>query len=152
MSPKTSRNKTGELDSRAPSYTRLQPAFLAIVLFIIFAIVTSIRANEPFSESPPGFLKVYSATDAFNDGDTPYYAHSSYVIYTAGRSFYKNVENHITRSDEIPETVVLPAGRYFIEARSEAEGSVQIPIAVRPNRTTVINLEFEPKRQLGLSS
>jgi hypothetical protein len=120
---------------------------LAIVLFIIFAIVTSIRANEPSSESQPGFLKVYSATDAFNDGDAPYYAHSSYVIYTADRGFFKNVENHISRSDEIPETVELRAGRYFIEARSEAEGSVQIPIVVRPNRTTVINLEYPPKRR-----
>ena len=62
-----------------------------------------------------GSLVVYSATDAFDDGDVPYYAHSSYAIYTtngntADGKLFKNVENHISRSDEIPEVVTLPVG------------------------------------------
>ncbi len=33
-------------------------------------------------ELPQGYLKVYTATDEFDDGGVPYYAHSSYTIYT----------------------------------------------------------------------
>jgi hypothetical protein len=34
------------------------------------------------AELPQGYLKVYSATDPFDDGGLLYYAHSSYAIYT----------------------------------------------------------------------
>src|SRR5438105_3443159 len=33
------------------------------------------------TELPQGYLKVYSATDRFNDGDARYFPHSSYAIY-----------------------------------------------------------------------
>ncbi len=59
-------------------------------------------------ELPQGCLKVYTATDEFDDGGVPYYAHSSYTIYTTDGKVFKNVENHISRSDEIPEVVALP--------------------------------------------
>src|SRR5437762_12446801 len=67
-------------------------------------------------ELPQGYLKVYTATDEFDDGGVPYYAHSSYTIYTTDGKVFKNVENHISRSDEIPEVVALTAGAYMIEA------------------------------------
>src|SRR5262249_7393816 len=68
--------------------------------------------------SGEGYLLVYSATDESSDGDLEYYAHSSYAIYTASGKFLRNVENHMSRSDEIPELVTLPAGSYIVEARS----------------------------------
>jgi hypothetical protein len=34
-----------------------------------------------------------------------YFPHSSYEIYTIGGKLLKNVGNHISRSDEIPEIV-----------------------------------------------
>jgi hypothetical protein len=58
------------------------------------------------TELPPGYLKVYTATEEFNDGGLPYHAHSSYTIYTTDGKVFKNVENHISRSDEIPEVVL----------------------------------------------
>ena len=122
----------------------LSGATLAIVLFILFAILTSLRANQ-LNRSPrpeePGSLLVYSATDEFNDGDVLYYAHSSYVIYTGGGKFIESVANHISPGDEIPERVTLAAGLYVIEARSEEKGYVRTAVTIRPQRTTVLNFE-----------
>jgi hypothetical protein len=55
------------------------------------------------TESAQGYLKVYSATDEFNDGGLAYYSHSSYAIYTIDGELFKTVENHISRSDESPQ-------------------------------------------------
>ena len=68
------------------------------------------------AELPQGYLKVYSVSDEFNDG--PYYAHSSYAIYSAHGTLFKTVENNISRTDElIPWEVALPIGAYTIVAR-----------------------------------
>jgi hypothetical protein len=81
------------------------------------------------TEIPQGYLMVYSATDQFNDGGVSYYAHSSYSIYTSDGKFFKNVENHISPSDEIPAVVTLPARSYMIGARSENRGYVRSPLS-----------------------
>jgi hypothetical protein len=86
---------------------------------------------------------VYSATDRFDDGDTWYYAHSSYSIYTIQGKFFKSVENHISRSDEIPTLVTLPVGSYTIEARSERHGYVRVAIVITAGRRTVLDPDQE---------
>ena len=93
-------------------------------------------------ELPQGYLKVYTATDEFDDGGVPYYAHSSYTIYTTDGKVFKNVENHISRSDEIPEVVALPAGAYMIEARSERDGYVRVPVVIRAGQRTIVDLDL----------
>jgi hypothetical protein len=75
------------------------------------------------NELSQGYLTVYSATDRFDDGGVLYYAHSSYSIYTTDGKFFKNVENHISRSDEIPTLVMLPIGSYKIDADQRAAGT-----------------------------
>src|SRR6184192_40571 len=91
------------------------------------------------TELSPGYLIVYSATDQFNDGDVLYYAHSSYSIYTIDGKFFKNVENHISRSDEIPALVTLPAGSYTILLRSENRGYIRLPIVISAGRRTILD-------------
>lgn len=86
-----------------------------------------------------GYLLVYSATDQFDDGGTFYYPHSRYSIYMADGKFFKNVENHISRSDEIPELVTLPAGSYTILLRSANRGYVRLPIVIRTGRRTILD-------------
>ena len=51
-----------------------------------------------------GYLLVYSATDEVSDGDLVFNPHSSYLIYTPDGKRFKSVENHMSRSDEIPDT------------------------------------------------
>jgi hypothetical protein len=88
---------------------------------------------------PQGYLIVYSATDRFDDGGTFYYPHSSYSIYTTDGKFFKNVENHISRSDEIPALVPLPVGSYTILLRSENRGYIRLPIVITPGRRTILD-------------
>jgi hypothetical protein len=91
------------------------------------------------AELRQGYLLVYSATDRFDDGGTFYYPHSSYSIYTADGKFFKNVENHISRSDEIPSLVALPVGSYIIQLRSENRGYIRLPIVITAGRRTILD-------------
>jgi len=97
---------------------------------------------EDRTESAQGYLKVYSATDEFNDGGLAYYSHSSYAIYTIDGKLFKSVENHISPTDESPELVTLPAGSYLVIARSNRQGDVGIRVAIRAGQLTVIDLDL----------
>jgi hypothetical protein len=97
------------------------------------------------TELPRGFLIVYSATDAFDDGGVAYHAHSSYAIFTTDGKLFKKVENHISRSDEIPEVVALPVGSYVIEARSEKHGDVRMRVVIKEGRRTTLDLDLGDK-------
>jgi hypothetical protein len=92
------------------------------------------------TESAHGYLKVYSATDEYNDGDHAYYSHSSYAIYTTDGKLFKSVENHVSPTDESPDLVALPTGRYLMIARSENHGDVSIRVAIKVGRLTVLDL------------
>src|SRR5690349_2476762 len=112
---------------------------LAIVLFVLLALVSAGRAkgastNRSSTATEHGGLVVYSGTDEFNDGDVLYYAHSSYDIYTPEGKLVATVENHLSRSDEIPEVVTLPVGHYVIDARSENKGFVLRDVVIQPGR------------------
>ena len=91
--------------------------------------------------SAEGYLLVYSATDEFSDGDLIFNAHSSYSIHTTDGKLFKNVENHMSRSDEIPELVTLPPGSYTVEARSGNNGYVRVPVQIKPGRQTIVDLD-----------
>jgi hypothetical protein len=92
-----------------------------------------------------GHLLVYSATDEVSDGDVPFNAHSSYLIYTPNGKLFKSVENHMSRSDEIPERVSLPAGFYIVEARSANNGYVRVRVVIKPSRLTLLDLDSGDK-------
>jgi hypothetical protein len=104
--------------------------------------VVSARHLDNRNELPQGYLKVYSGTEQFQDGGLWYYAHSSYAIYTVDGKLFKRVENHISPSDEVPEIVSLPVGSYLVEARSEKDGYVRIPITIKEGRRTSLDLDL----------
>jgi hypothetical protein len=92
-----------------------------------------------------GYLMVYSATDEVSDGELPFNPHSSYLIYTPDGKLFKSVENHMSRSDEIPDIVRLPAGSYIVEARSANNGYVRVRVVIKPSRQTVVDLDSTGK-------
>src|ERR1700758_3202937 len=92
------------------------------------------------TELPQGYLKVYSATDKFNDGDALYFPHSSYAIYTIGGKLFKNVKNQRFPADEIPEVVALPVGTYAVVARSERDGYGRVLGVFEGGRHTRVSL------------
>jgi hypothetical protein len=104
------------------------------------------------TESKQGYLKVYSASDEVKDGDTRYFPHTSYVIYTIDGKLFKNVNNHRSRDDEIPELVSLPVGSYRVVARSQGGGYVRMLVVIRQDQQTILNLDlWDPttERQLA---
>ena len=96
-----------------------------------------------------GYLLVYSATDEVSDGDLPFNPHSSYLIYTLDGKLFKSVENHMSRSDENPDIVRLPAGSYIVDARSTNNGYVRVRVVIKASRQTVLNLDDESKTFSG---
>ena len=88
-----------------------------------------------------GYLLVYSATDEVSDGDLAFNPHSSYLIYAPDGKLFKSVENHMSRSDEMPDIVRLPAGSYIVEARSANNGYVRVRVVIKPRRQTVLDLD-----------
>ena len=130
--------------------TYVNPRSLAVALFIILALLGTARGKNvtgvtksvhaQAGELSHGALEVYSATDEFNDGGTLYYAHGAYAIYMLDGKLLKNVENHISRSDELPETVSLPVGSYTVMARSERDGYVSVPVMIRNGLRTIVDL------------
>jgi hypothetical protein len=104
------------------------------------------------AESRQGYLKVYSASDIIRDGDTRYFPHSSYVIYTIDGRLFKNVKNRRSADDEIPELVSLPVGSYRVAARSEGGGYVRVLVVIKEDQQTILNLDlWDPttERQLA---
>jgi len=125
---------------------------LAVAMFVAEAFLSTTLGNEttktrlarieaPAEARSQGSLEVYSATDQFNDGGSLYYAHSSYAIYALSGKLFKDVENHISRGDENPETVSLPVGSYTVVARSEKNGYVRVPITIKNGRRTILALD-----------
>ena len=121
-------------------------------MFVALALLGTTRGNETekmalakgrakAGQLSQGSLVVYSATDPFDDGDLLYYAHSSYAIYATDGKLLKNVENHISKSDEISEVVILPVGTYAIEARSERDGYVRVRVVIKAGRQTILDLD-----------
>src|SRR4029453_16994084 len=127
---------------------------LAVAMFVAVAFFGTTRGSEAEKTAlgrgkakegqlSQGSLQVYSATDAFDDGGLPYYAHSSYVIYKTEGKLFKNVENHMSNSDEAPEIVTLPMGPYVIEARSDRDGYVRVRAVIKRGQMTVLDLDGE---------
>jgi hypothetical protein len=145
----------------------LKTALLIVPLALCFGSSTVAQAGgkDPLSlgpvrpgnldyrtELPQGYLKVYSATDEFNDGDAWYFPHSSYAIYTIGGKLFKNVKNQRSPADEIPEVVALPVGTYTVVARSERDGLGRVLVVIKEGQQTILDLNlWEKKTQRRLA-
>jgi hypothetical protein len=103
------------------------------------------------TELPQGYLKVYSATDEFNDGDEWYFPHSSYAIYTIGGKLFKKVKNQRSPVDEIPEVVALPVGTYAVVARSERDGYGHVLVVIKEGQQTILDLDLWEKETRRLT-
>jgi hypothetical protein len=143
--------------------TLLKTALLVAPLILSFGGPTIVQARDKSLLSPGpvrpsgldyrtdlrrGYLKVYSAIEEFKDGDTWYFPHSSYTIYTTDGKLLKNVENHNSRRDEIPEVVVLSVGSYIILARAEKDGYVRLPVVIDEGQQTILDLDVWGRKTL----
>jgi len=104
------------------------------------------------TELPQGYLKVYSATDRFKDGDALYFPHSSYAIYTIDGMLFENVKNKRSAGDEVPEVVALPVGTYAVVARSQRGGYAGMRVVIKEGQQAILDLDlWETKTQRSLA-
>ena len=133
---------------------------LAVAMFVALALLGTTRGNETEKTAPgmaqaqagelsQGSLEVYSATDEFKDGDARYFPHSSYAVYTTDGKLLKNVENHNSRTDEIPEIVALPVGSYTVVAQAEKHDYVRVPVVIKEGQRTILDLDLWERNPLA---
>ena len=104
------------------------------------------------TELPQGYLRVYSATDKFNDGDAWYFPRTSFAIYTIDGKLFEDVKSQRFADDEIPEVVALPVGTYAVVARSKRDGYVRILVVIKEGQQTILDLNlWENKTQRRLA-
>ena len=125
----------------------LKAALLIVPLALCFGGSTVAQAGAELQ----GYLKVYSATDEFNDGDAWYFPHSSYAIYTIGGKLFKKVKNQRFPADEIPEVVALPVGTYAVVARSERDGYGRVLVVIKEGQQTILDLDLWEKETRRLA-
>ena len=102
-------------------------------------------------ELPPNYLKVYSASDEFNDGHALYFPHSSYAVYTIDGKLFKDAKNQRFPADEIPEVVALPVGPYAVIARSERDGYGRVLVVIKEGQQTIVDLDLWEKKTRRLA-
>jgi hypothetical protein len=138
--------KSSGITDSPTSRLKLQTGIALLLLGIVSSpclavpmpVYSTVGPSEP---EHVGYLIVYSATRPFNDGDTIYYTHTDYDLYSSRGAFLKNIRNSIVIGDEIPTKVPLAPGRYLVQAESEIDGFVRVPVIIADGRTTVVNLE-----------
>ena len=89
-----------------------------------------------------GHLTVYLRADEFNDGNAWYFPQNLFAIYTIDGKLFKNVTSQHSTDEEIPEVVALPVGSYMVVARSEKDGYIRLPVAIKAGQRTVLDLDL----------
>jgi hypothetical protein len=108
------------------------------------------RLSQRDELTSTGYLKVYSATEDHDDGNTHYFPHTGYSIYFEdGKTLVKKVANAISIHDEDPSLVQLPAGKYVVLARAEDNGMVRVAVIIQPGQLTKVNLEYDWKDRVS---
>ena len=85
---------------------------------------------------------VYSRADESYDGNAWYFPQNLFAIYTIDGKLFKNVTSQLSADEEIPQIVALPVGSYMVVARSEKDGYIRLPVAIKAGRRTVLDLDL----------
>ena len=100
------------------------------------------RDSECPAGSARGYLTVYLRADESYDGNAWYFPQNLFAIYTIDGKLFKNVTSQVSADEEIPEIVALPVGSYMVVARSEKDGYIRLPVAIKAGRRTVLDLDL----------
>jgi len=95
-----------------------------------------------------GQLVVYSALEVVNAVSSDFPTHAAYEIYSPdGKKLLKRVDNRSGSFYQSPATVTLPAGEYTVKAPVTNHGLVLVPVVIKENETTTVDLDAEHFRQ-----
>ena len=70
-----------------------------------------------------------------------------FAIYTIDGKLFRNVTSQYSTDEDTPERPGgLPVGSYMVVARSEKDGDICLPVAIKAGQRTVLDLDL---RQAG---
>lgn len=110
------------------------------------ATVLNTVGPAPLSSRPRsrGYLVAYTPVKLPPiSSDTLFYPHSSYAVYDSQNRFLFRVRNHLGPWDETPQRISLRPGRYTLHAQSDFAGDLIVPVIIRGDRTTVVDLAHD---------
>jgi hypothetical protein len=88
-----------------------------------------------------GQLVVYTALEVADPVSADFPTHTSYVIYDSTGKLLREVDNRSGPFYQTPKTISLPPGEYKVEGRATNSGRVDVPVIVKENKTTTVDLE-----------
>ena len=108
---------------------------------LFFGLIKPGGSDYPTGSSR-GYLTVYLRADESYDGNAWYFPQNLFAIYTIDGNLFKNVTSQLSTDEEIPEVVALPVGSYIVVARSEKDGYIRLPVAIKADRRTILDLDL----------
>jgi len=94
-----------------------------------------------------GQLVVYSAEEVVNPVSSDFPTHASYEIDDVDGKFMRRVDNRSGSFYQTPASVSLPPGEYKVKAPANNHGLVTVPVIIKENETTTLDLDGAHFRQ-----
>jgi hypothetical protein len=88
-----------------------------------------------------GQLVVYSALETVSPVSSDFPTHTGYDIYDGDGKLAQRVDNRSGSFYQTPATVRLAPGQYQVKARATNHGLVTVPVIVKEDQTTVLDLD-----------
>jgi hypothetical protein len=94
-----------------------------------------------------GQLVVYTALEVVNPATSDYPTHAGYEIEDADGKLIRRVDNRSGSFYQAPASVPLSPGEYKVKALATNHGIVTVPVIVKENEVTTLDLEGSHFRQ-----
>ena len=91
-----------------------------------------------------GYLTVYTSSfwitpPGDDEGNPTVLSYTDYDVRSPDGSLFKQVVN----GQDEPVRVMLPKGRYVVEAASDSAGMIDVPVSIETGRSTIVHLDRE---------
>ena len=130
--------------------TKIQVIFGATCAALLMGCASAPVALAPVGPNPAagpgatanGQLEVFSALVGRTEGENPTWRqHTDYYVCDSRGRRLQHVENTIGYYAQAPRLVTLPAGRYVVEAWAKYGQRMNVPVVIKPGKTTKVHLD-----------
>jgi hypothetical protein len=132
----------------------------AVLLSLLVGCSTTPVAVSPVGPNPNGQqnpaqkngrLQVFSAFVSHAEGDNPtWHRHADYDLYTADGMHLMRVDNAVGHYERAPRLVVLPPGKYMVEAAAQNYLRMEVPVVIESGRVTRVHLDGAWRQVVGM--
>jgi len=115
-------------------------------------VFLNVDRHRNFTIIGHGQLVVYTALEVVNPVSSDFPTHKAYAIYHPDGKLFERVDNRSGSFYQSPASVTLPQGEYTVKAPVANYGEVSVPIVIKENETTTLDLNgghFRQKNPTG---